>query len=51
MRILVIGANGKIGRLVCKQGADLGMEMLGFNADVLCPFKNRGFGGEVGLRL
>ena len=29
MGILVIGANGKIGRLICKQGADRGMEMLG----------------------
>ena len=29
MPILVIGANGKIGQLICKQGADLGMEMIG----------------------
>ena len=29
MRTLVIGANGKIGRLICKQGADLGMEIIG----------------------
>ena len=29
MRILVIGANGKIGRLICKQGVDLGMEIIG----------------------
>ena len=29
MRILVIGGNGKIGRLICKQGADQGMQMLG----------------------
>ena len=29
MRILVIGANGKIGRLICKQGVDLGMEIVG----------------------
>ena len=29
MRTLVIGANGNIGRLICKQGADLGMEIIG----------------------
>ena len=29
MRILVIGANGKIGRLICKQGTDLGIEIVG----------------------
>ena len=29
MRTLVIGSNGKIGRLICKQGADLGMEIFG----------------------
>ena len=29
MRVLVIGANGQIGRLICKQGVDLGMEIIG----------------------
>ena len=29
MRVLVIGANGQIGRLICKQGVDLGMEITG----------------------
>ena len=29
MRVLVIGANGKIGRLVCNQGVDLGMNIIG----------------------
>ncbi len=33
MRVLVIGANGKIGRLICKQGIDLGMEIIGMVRD------------------
>ena len=29
MRILVIGANGKVGRLICKEGTDLGFKIIG----------------------